>query len=383
MTNLKTILSQGENLQIEFKEKITSPKSFAAEMAALANSKGGDILIGVSDDGKIKGIKKTQKLEEHIINIARNNCEPSLLPEFSYQEIDGKTVGVLHIYQSSEPHRVKDGKFYIRAGSTKREASIDEIRRLFQTRGKVQFDESPVANSSLDDLDRKLFNDYYEKVFKTKPPKAELELKKILLKNLILTQEEKKQILTIAGLLVFGQNPQQFLHYSGITLMNFRGSKKAIKDKITGLELEGNLPSLIQGVDNFIKTNLKIKSKMQGFKRIDIPEIPFEVIREAVVNAVCHRDYSIFGAKIRIFIFKDRMEIRSPGRLPNTMELKNLGDSPPFARNQLIVGFMNRLGYIENIGQGILLMREQMMKHNKTLPIFKEVGAEFVVILRK
>jgi len=189
--------------------------------------------------------------------------------------------------------------------------------------------------------------------------------------------------LSLAGLLVFGKNPQTFLKYSGMTLMHFKGIKKMLQDKITGLELEGNLPQLVKGAEDFIKTNLRIKSKMEGFKRIDIPEIPFEVIREALINAVCHRDYLIFGNKIRFFLFKDRIEIRSPGRLPNTVELKDLGDSPPFARNQLIVGFMNRLGYIENIGQGILLMRERMMEFNKTLPIFQEKGDEFVVIFKK
>ncbi len=370
-------------MQIEFKEKVENPGSLAAEMVALANSKGGDILIGVADNGRIIGIEKSTKLEEWIINIARNNCEPAMLPEFSYQEIDKKIIGVLHIFQSSEPHRVKGGKFYIRVGSTKQEATIEEIRRLFQARGKVQFDESPVLNSNLNDLDFGTFNDYYRKVYGIKPSLSGNKLAGILLKHHILLSSENQEVMSIAGSLVFGKNPQSFLKYSGITLMHFRGVKKSIKDKITGLELEGNLPQLVKGSEDFLKTNLKIKSSMDGFKRIDIPEIPFEVLREALVNAVCHRDYSIFGNKIRVLIFKDRVEIRSPGRLPNTVELKNLGDSPPFARNQLIVGFMNRLGYIENIGQGILLMRERMREHNKTLPLFQEKGEEFIVILKK
>lgn len=382
MPNLKTLISSGENLQIEFKEKIENPDSLAAEMVALANSKGGDILIGVADKGGIKGIEKSIKLEEWIINVARNNCEPALLPEFSYQEIDAKVIGLLHIFQSSEPHRVKGSKFYIRVGSTKQEATIEEIRRLFQARGKVQFDESPVVNSNFHDLDFGVFNDYCKKVYSVKSQFKFLD-RNLLLKHHVLVPSENQEMMSIAGLLVFGKNPQSFLKYSGITLMHFRGVKKSIKDKITGLELEGNLPQLIKGAEDFLKTNLKIKSTMDGFKRIDIPEIPFEVLREALVNAVCHRDYSIFGNKIRVLIFKDRVEIRSPGRLPNTVELKNLGDSPPFARNQLIVGLMNRLGYIENIGQGILLMRERMMKHNKTMPIFQEKGEEFIVTLKK
>jgi ATP-dependent DNA helicase RecG len=375
---IKTLIAQGENIAVEFKREDVSPESIAKEMVAFANSSGGNILIGVEDDGVISGISTTKLDEAWVTNIARNNVVPSLDVLIHAENIDSKNVLLVEIPKGkNKPYQTNKYQFLIRVGSTNRVATQWELLRLFQQGGVFHFDKAGVEKTDEKVLNYTKVDNYFNLFniqFDAEPP----EKKTTLLKNANILTEEGQ--LTIAGLLCFGLNPARYLFQSGITVAHFRGN--ILTDELIDRQIiEGTLDYVIDTTLAVIKNNIRVPSIIVGAKREETPP-PYsdKVLREILTNACAHRDYSIVGSQIRVFLFDDRLEVHSPGRLPNSVNVENIKVGVSYARNPVIVNFLIHLRYIDRFGRGIPMVLQEAAANNRQVNM-EESGEEFVVTL--
>ncbi len=249
--------------------------------------------------------------------------------------------------------------------------------RLFQQSGFFHFDNTEIENSSVKDIDFHKIDKYfnrYEIDFLQEEEKERLSL----LKNTDILSTNSK--LTIAGLLIFGINPQRYLPGASISFAHFDG--KIITEKLIDKQtIEGTLDNQVDRALAIIKNNINIKSEIQGTKRIETEFLYADkVFRELITNACIHRNYSITDASIRIFLFKNRLEFMSPGKLPNTITPEKLKAGVSFAVNPVIVKFMENLPYIDKLGMGLPMVYNEAIKSNKKV-MFEEIGEEFKVTL--
>lgn len=390
---LLELIKNGENSKIEFKQEEVKPTERAKEIVAFANSDGGAIFIGVDDNGNVVGAKR-KDLEEWIINVCRNNCYPSLIPIFESILVDDKTVAVVTVpKREGIVHRALDGRYYIRVGSTKRDATPEELARLFQYGGIVHHDISPVYNTSISDLDRERLEDYFSKQLNIDLNKHKVSFEQLLENIKVLAKVEGKYFVTISGLLIFGKYPERFLTQAGITAVKFQGTEMDYtmvdKQAITGPLInkynsngEVSDEGVIDRAIKFVESHTNNTSTMNGIRRTETPQYPVGPIREGIVNAVSHMNYAITGSKIRLFIFKDRLEIRSPGKLPNTVTIENIKRTAHYTRNPELYKLLAQHGYAEDIGLGIpQKIIQSMLDHNGKGPKLEESGEEFVLTL--
>jgi ATP-dependent DNA helicase RecG len=241
------------------------------------------------------------------------------------------------------PYQTNDGKYWIRVGPTNRTATKEELSRLFQPAGLIHFDISPVADSGLEAIDAHLVDAYYRTYYEI--PFAELsapERETILLNADILCEFEGRQVATVGGLLMFGRQPQRRLPQSSVMFAVFKGDELT-DDLADKKEVTGTLPELIDKTVGLIELYLPVASTIEGTRRKEQRLVPRKVVREAMVNAVAHRDYSLSGRKIQVRLFRHRLEIVSPGRLPNTLTLEKIryGNSAP--RNLFLVKYLDNM----------------------------------------
>lgn len=374
------LINSGEGPQIEFKERVPRPDDLVSEIVALANTDGGTIIFGVNDKGEIVGLQFEGNLEEYLMNICRTNCLPGIIPSYSLELIEGKEVAAIYVPRGSDrPYRTNRDYYYIRVGTSKRRASKEELLRLFQRAGLAQYDLFPVPKATVEDVDLGLVKEYFQVVHQQKLEEIKIPIID-LLKNLeIVTDYEGAEVGSVAGLLLFGKNPQRYLPQASISLVRYKGEE--INDNIIDrAEIGGALVSQIEESVKFIRKNTRLSSRIVGLKRQDIPEYPEGAFREIVTNAVAHRDYSIYGSGIRIFIFDHHIEFYSPGRLPNTVTIENI-EYRRFLRNQAIANFLFLQGYMDRLGMGIANVKRLMKKHCHTEPEFALYEEEFCVRL--
>lgn len=380
---LKEIINNGENSYIEFKEEGIKAKDLAEEIVAFANSEGGMILIGVDDDGNIVGISDTL-IEEKIMNVCRNNCIPNIIPVFQSVEIDGKTIAVITISKGfNKPYYTTDYKYYIRVGTTKRIASREELLRLFEANGALHFDISPVEDTSMKDLNVDVIREYFLKynAFDLYEESKE-STERILVNADIMTEANRKTLCTVGGLLVFGRKPESRLPQNGISFAHFKGTE--ITDELIDKKvLVGKIQDIAEQAMVVLKNNMKSPSVINGIKREEKEEYPILVLREAIVNTLVHRNYSISGSKIRIFMFDNRIEFHSPGRLPNTVTIDKMKIGISYARNPFLVKYMENLRYIDQLGRGIPMILKTMKETGAKQPLLQESGEEFILTIYK
>lgn len=381
INELLNLIENGENFYIEFKEEQIKAKDLGEEIVAFANSEGGTILIGVSDDGTIKGVT-SKKIEETIMNICRNNVTPNIIPDFHYVNIDNKEVIVLGIPKGlSKPYATVDNKYYIRVGTTKRLASREELLRLFEGNGSLHYDISPVPNTSIKDLNLDIIRDYYLKynAFDLYDEDRE-QIERILVNADILKDFNSEKVCSVGGLLIFGKTPHDILPQTGISFAHFNGpdiSDELIDKKV----IVGRIQDIAENTLTVIKNNILSPSIIKDLKRTEKEPYPLVVLREALVNSLVHRNYSIYGSKIRIFMFSDRVEFRSPGRLPNTVTIEKMKIGVSFARNPFLVKYMENMRFIDQLGRGIPLILKNMKATSNIEPKLQELGDEFILTL--
>ncbi|EIM63598.1 LOW QUALITY PROTEIN: putative transcriptional regulator with HTH domain [Desulfobacter postgatei 2ac9] len=373
---IKALINQGENQFIEFKEQKVHPDSIAKEMAAFANTQGGTILIGVSDQTEICGVDDSRNWEEWVANISRHNIIPAIQADCIIVEIEGKKIVAVDIPKGNDkPYQTNKNLYHIRIGSTSRIASQAELMRMFQHAGMFHYDLTGIENTSLKHLNMTAISSYFQRY--DIDIDDEKDVTSLLINTDILTE---KTNVTVAGLLLFGTYPQKFLKNSSISYAHFAGT--GLNDELIDRQvIEGNLPFQIDTALSVLKHNIMEASKIEKAKRvIQSTRYPDKVFRELLVNACVHRNYAIHGSRIRILHFDDRIEFISPGRLPNTVTIEKLKSGVSYAVNPVIVKFMENLRYIDKLDRGI-----PMVCHEARLlgfePVFQEAGEEFQAIL--
>lgn len=379
--DILAMIAAGEGQNVEFKRDISQRSDTAGELIAFANTSGGTLLVGITDDGQIIGVSDPDAIMNALASISRDNCRPSLYPIIERVDVNGMPIIAVRVEKrTGPPYENNSGQCYIRVGATKQLASPQQRARMLQQSGLYHFDETPVVGTTLADLDREAFRNYFEKISRQPLEATGVTLEQLLEGTRVATTVDDVPRLTVAGLLVFGREPQRYMRQSRITAVRFLGNDSTA-DRLNPQEMNGVLPQLVQQAGDYVKLYTGVYSQIEGFQRFDRPFCPPEVLREVVVNAVAHRDYSIVGSQIRLFMFDNHLEVRSPGRLPNSMTLESIRFYNHESRNPLIAQFLNRLGFMEEFGTGIPNMIRLMRAHNGTEPEFTIEGEEFVVRL--
>ena len=398
-TDLMEMIKNSESSGTEFKRDTLDNRALAKEIVAFANHSGGCILLGVDDDGSVAGITRAN-LEEWVMSACRDKIRPEIIPyyEVIHDVEPGKHVAVVRVERGWAVHNVWHANhrtYYIRVGSQSREASPEELERLFQQRGAFRLETRSVSGATLNDLDIRRLKDYFHRIRSQETPQDEnVEGWRALLVNTeILSDEGGTTAPTVAGLLLFGKNPNRFLPQAGIDAVAYPGREKDYTAKerqpIRGpmVPLSGSQGlvenGLVEQAVEFIKRNTGVETHLKdGVRREDRWTYPEEALREAIVNALVHRDYLLSGSDIEVSIYDDRLEVGSPGRLPNGITPERMLTGCRAARNQLLKDVMRDYGYLEHMGMGIpRKIVKSMQAHNGTMPELIVEDERFVVRL--
>ncbi|MEN9610055.1 MAG: hypothetical protein RLZZ628_869 [Bacteroidota bacterium] len=376
MSKIKILLEQGENEAVEFKAAAVSSESIAKEIVAFANTQGGSILIGIEDNGMISGVGNPAALEEWVANICRQNVNPAIQVKIQSEKYLDKNILHIEIPKGRDkPYQTNKNQYLIRIGTTNRTATQTELLRMFQQAGVFHYDSTGVPKTKISDLNWSKLDRFFEQYGVDYSNESD---KQRLLVNTDLMTEEGQ--VTVAGLLIFGINPQKYLYNASISFAHFAGNHVS-DDLLDNQLIEGTLDYQIDTCLAMLKNNIKQPSVIEGAKTVDVHFLyPDKVFREIIVNACLHRNYAISGSRIRVFLFEDRLEIRSPGRLPNSVTIEKMKAGVSFALNPVLLKFMQNLRYIDKLGRGIPMVHRIATQNKKEL-LLEELGEEFVLTL--
>jgi ATP-dependent DNA helicase RecG len=367
-TDLDILLREGEGSMLEYKEALSS--SFTRELVAFANSAGGKILLGVRDDGTVVGVRDSNELRARIQDIARN-CDP---PVKVLVERVGKVMVVTVRESDAKPVQCSDG-FFWRQGAVTQKLSRDEIRDFFRSEGAIRFDLSLCPKFRYpQDFDREKYNAWLRMSGITGRPRTE----DVLVNIEAVERAGGKLVFRNAGVLFFAREPRRFFNQAYVTCLLFRGTDKVhVLDR---KDFAGGIVSDIQESLRFIERNTRVAYRIERLRREEIPEYPMAALREAITNAVMHRDWFNEGANVFVEIYADRIEISNPGGLPGGMLPSDLGRKS-VRRNPLIADLLHRIEFIEKAGTGIKRIRDEVKKHGSPEPVFEATGF-FTAIFR-
>jgi len=403
-TELIELIRNDETSGVEFKRDDISATKLASEMVALLNLRGGHILLGVESDQTVSGLTRDpRKAEEWVMEVARVHVQPATIPYWETIRWDADTiVGIVSLSEDApdKPYKVKKGSAWVtkvRVGTTTRVATREEEARLYQQSGRIEYGLKPVQGAEATILDNRRLRDYFERVLGWGlPGDPRTEEWKTQLVNLDLAiRRHQRTAPTVNAVLLFGSNPKRFVPQSGIRAICYPGDEpdyatRADEDLrgplVPLLDRGGSLlePGLVDQAWDFVRRNTTPAARLEGLRRTDRWEYPKNVIREAVTNALVHRDYSIAGTDITLTIFSNRLEVRSPGRLPNTVTPEGMKSGMRYARNQTLVNVMRDYGYVDARGMGVRIkIIPGMRDHNGTEPDLIEDEYRFTIRLWK
>ena len=352
-TELIDLLSRGEDSRQQFKTDINNADALAAEIVAFSNTAGGRIFIGVNDDGSVRGLSGADvaRLNMLIANVASQVVRPAVNPLTENVPHPAGTVLVLSIAEGvNKPYMDKNGAIWVKNGSDKRRAtSREELQRLFQQAGLVHADETPVAGLSAGDVDMPYFETFFEQQFGEPLAQHNQPLPQ-LLTNMNLMNQGK---LNVAGGLLFAKSPHYALPAFIVKAVAFVGTQIEDERYIDSRDIVGKLADVFQQTLGFIVANTRAAQGEQGFNSQGQPEIPRIVWEELVANALIHRDYFV-SAPIRVLVFADRVEIISPGHLPNNLTIENIKAGNSNMRNPILASFAAKLLPYRGLGSGLL-----------------------------
>lgn len=395
---LLTLVARGEGGELEFKSGDVAPGKLAREVVAFANLRGGRILLGVEDDGKLTGWRKDKTEEWLMDSVIAENVHPRIIPDYEELVVKGKRIGVVAVPQGTvKPYAVQKrgggDKIFIRIGSVCREASREQIMRMMDSAGGF-YEKLPVHGS---DYRRELHSELVENYFRDIDEaecKDEAELEALMHnRDFLVAPEFREELLcSVFSYILFARAPLRRLPQAGIRILAFRGAEMetdALLDEQLDAPFLGHnpaiatLPSIPDLVASYLRQYIsreKVHSDMRRHRTWDYPE---EALRELVVNAFAHRDWTR-ADQIRIIAFADRLVVESPGALPNGMTPEKIKSGTRVMRNPAIVQMLRDYRFAENRGMGIRrkvipLMRE----HNNCEPEFVAAEDYFRVILPK
>lgn len=353
-SEIKKQISLGEDSRHQFKVDLRSADSLAAEMAAFANSEGGTIFIGVADDGSIPGLlsKDVNRINQLISNAASQHVRSPLTVQTENIPADSNRIIIALTVPKGidKPYFDKNGVIWLKSGSDKRRVnSKEELRRLFQSVDQFHADELP-TKADIDKLDKLRFRDFLRDTYNQQFPEDRQSLIK-LLQNMNLVADNG--MLNLAGVLLFAEKPEWIKPQFVIKAIRYPGSDIHSTTYLDTEDFTGSLEKVFDDSLAFIMRNLQKIQAGHGINSPGTPEIPLSVFEELLVNAIAHRDYLI-SAPIRLFIFDDRIEIISPGHLPNNLTVEKIRAGNSNIRNPILVSYIAKglLPY-KGIGSGI------------------------------
>ncbi len=389
----------GELEGVEAKAAHTgTPADLFKPLSAFANRAGGGILLfGLDEDAGFKavGVGNPRKLQEDLSGLAAQ-MEPPLRPSFSVEEIEGGTVVAVEVPEVAydqkpcyhRPHHLQEGSF-IRVGNSTRRMSDYEIYSFISSRTQPKFDAEPILEATLDDLDRGRLEEYLaqQRKARSNAPYWSLPFEQILKQLRIVIETDGILRPTLAGLLMFGSYPQRFEQQMVVVFLQFYGTTTTEEAPsgerfLDNRKFEGTVKEIIDNATDYVMASMRKGSLIRGVTRQDIYEYPEVALREAIVNAVAHRDYSHFvrGSHIQVRMFADRLEVQNPGGLYGGVTVDELKEGQS-TRNLLLVQLMEDVHLVENRGSGIDAMLDAMRKANLQPPRFEDKRTSFLVVL--
>ena len=385
-SELLALIANGENSGVEFKNDNLRPEQLAKEIVALANFQGGRILLGVEDDGTIAGVQRDH-LEHWVMDtVFGRKVHPMILPFYEEVQVDGEhRVAVISLTQGiTKPYVVRHNDredIYVRVGSTSRLATREQQARLFALGGMLHAELFPVSGSTLQDLSKERLEDYLTAIVGDReiPATSDAWRERLCGLGFMVERQDDPPVCTIAGLVLFGYRPRRLLRQAGVRWMAFRNNDRAY-DALDDQVLDGPLIALrgqsSDGISEIAEIGLieRIVDAMRPFVSEESGEVdeslsrqrrwhyPVEAIREAVVNALAHRDWTRHE-EIEVACYADRLDVLSPGALPNTMTIEKMIAGQRSPRNPIIVDVLRNYGYVDARGMGI---------RNKIIPLLRE-----------
>lgn len=351
---IKQLIESGESSTVQFKRMIKSSKTndLVAEMVAMSNYQGGTIIIGVDDaTGEITGLdfNDIEKYNNYLFNWATNNVNPSIVIYTETVTIDNKKILVVTVPNGvDKPYSDQEMVFWIKSAANKRKVSPDQLRRLYQSAGKIYAERQRIGVSSIKDIDAEKFREFYFQRFGEEIDKESVPR---IMNNLHLIEDDK---LTLAGALLFGKNNDVTIPEFQISAIWFLGNDVTENAWRDSRNIHGHLSRQYESAFQFVIGSLRNIQDSESFNTPGKLEIPKVVVEELLVNALVHRDYFIKDS-IKLFVFDDRIEIKSPGRLPNGLNVEDIKNGfQRRSRNVIISSMLTDLLPYKGVGSGIL-----------------------------
>lgn len=352
-TDLLAIIGRNEDGQYQFKANVTNENSLAQEMVAFSNSGGGTIFIGISNDGTFSGLTREDmgRLNQLTSNAASQHVRPPINPQT--KNIDTPEGLVMQITVPdgiAKPYMDKNGVIWIKSGADKRKAtSREEIQRLYQSASLIHGDEIPVPGLTIADIDETYFKTFFERNFGESLEDQDLPLPS-LLENMNLM---KDKVFNVSGALLFAKNPSFKLPAFIVKAIAFPGNEIHESQYRDSQDISGKIGDIFQKTRSFVLSNIR---HIQGDRNVNSPgepEIPRITLEELIANALIHRDYFI-TAPVRLFVFDNRVEIISPGHLPNNLTVENIKRGNSNIRNPILASFATKILPYRGLGSGII-----------------------------
>lgn len=388
-------LQLGEDSRWEFKEiefrgnAPVSPRrnDLADEMGAFANAQGGVMLCGIADDGTIQGMSRKQMmaLDHLLVEVSTDAIEPPLRIDVHHRELDGRAFVLAEVPRGETMHE-RSGRAFVRVGATKRRLSADERLRLAQNRARSRylwFDKQVVPETGFETLSERLWEPLLSVEGAADPRRGLMNLR------LLAQDEAGVDRATVAGILLCTSSPQDWFSQATITATQYRGLDRS-SGQLDAQEVTGPLPVQIADAVQFVVRNMRVAARKTP-EREDVPQYSKAAVFEAVVNAVAHRDYSVSSRRIRLSMFKDRLEIDSPGRLPNGMTIDGM-EASQATRNEVIASVFGRIPVgkvagsdhrrflMERRGDGVSIIRKETQEATGTPPQYELVDDASLVL---
>jgi predicted HTH transcriptional regulator len=374
------LIETKETSTVQFKAELPHKDDFAKEMIAMSNSLGGALLIGVRDKtGELLGLTDEQihRYGQDIGSIASDKIVPNIYVTTEVIPVGepSKKVLVIHIRKgNNKPYKDRNGNVYVKqADTTRRVTDNNELARLFQESSNLTADEMEVFETSISDVDSSKFEAYFRNEFGVSIAESGMNLEKALRAKRILRNEH----LTLAGLLFFGNNPQLYRPAFCIKAVSFFGNDLGGNDYRDSKDIIGTIPDMFEDGMRFLTTNLHQIQKGKNFNSTGVLEISRIALEEILQNALLHRDY-YKNSPVRILVFDNRIEIISPGKLPNSLTVEDVRYGNPVIRNNQLVAFGSRLLPYRGLGSGV----RRAIKEQPNIELENDMtGERFIVTI--
>ncbi len=376
---IDNLIHQPEGKTLEFKRDFSSSKPLLKTLIAFANTAGGRLIIGIDDNRKVIGVDQPLDEEERLCNLIADSIVPRLVPNVELMTFENKTLLIIEVFVSNiRPHWLKteseEHGVYVRLGSTNRKADLDLIKELYRSTTGTPFDEMPMPDLSIEDLDLKTAQDLFANI-----GISTVLTEQTLLTLKLLTRYQSRLVPTHGAMLLFGKQREYYFSDAWVQCGRFIGKDKAaIFDHI---DIHENLPKSVESMMLFLKKHAMRGADFSEIQRKDIWSIPLTMLREAIINALIHSDYSQRGAPIRVSFFDDRIEIENPGILLSGMTIEDMLQGVSKIRNHVIARIFKELSLIEQWGSGVKRIFKEAEDLKLPKPQIIEIGMRVRMII--